>query len=583
MTRIAVVEKEKCNPGKCANLCAGLCPVNRTGEECIKIEIGEKAQVDEPLCTGCGICSNRCPFDAIHIINLPEELKQEPIHRYGENGFHLFNLPVPIFGKVVGILGRNGIGKSTAVKILAGLLKPNLGKEEPAKYEELIKYFKGTEAQSFFEKQKAGEISISYKPQQVDLIPKQWAGTVGELLKKVDETGKIVEVVKKLDLEKVFNHQIKEVSGGELQRVAIAGAVLKKANVYFFDEPTSYLDIKQRIKVSKFLRELATEDAAVLVIEHDLIILDYMTDLVHLMYGKEGCYGIVSQPKTTKAGINTYLSGFLKEENVRFRDKAIKFYGKPDSTSKNKEPITEWKNIKKEFTSFTLHAKEGSIKKNDVIGVLGENGIGKTTFAKILAGVTEADSGDISENITISYKPQYIETSSEELVMNVLKEAVRRYDNQIIQPLNITPLLLKKVCELSGGELQRISVALCLSKEANLYLMDEPSAYLDVEQRLIVSNVIRNIMEQCGTSAMIIDHDLLFIDYLSDELTVFEGIPAKHGEIKGPYSLEEGMNLFLEGLDMTFRRDEESHRPRANKPGSQMDQKQKKENKLYYS
>lgn len=131
MTRIAVIEKEKCHPYACGDfLCIRVCPINRTGKECIVKGEDGRAKINTELCTGCGICPKRCPFEAIHIVNLPEALNKDPIHRYGENGFHLYNLPVPIFGKVVGILGVNGIGKSTAIKMLAGVLKPNLGKEK---------------------------------------------------------------------------------------------------------------------------------------------------------------------------------------------------------------------------------------------------------------------------------------------------------------------------------------------------------------------------------------------------------------------------------------------------------------------
>jgi ATP-binding cassette, sub-family E, member 1 len=585
MARIAIVKKQECNPSGCGDyLCAKVCPINRKGEDCIKPSaVDKKAEIDEALCIGCGICSNRCPFEAIDIINLPEELKQDPIHRYGVNGFSLYSLPTPMFGKVVGVLGVNGIGKSTAIKIVAGVLKPNLGKTDgsEAGWEELVAFFKGTEAQNFFEKVRDGKIVTAYKPQNVDGIPKEFGGTVKELLQNADQRKVFDEVVDVLELGKVLDTDIKSVSGGELQRVAIAATVMKKANLYVFDEPTSYLDIKQRIKVSKFIRGLAGPETAVLVIEHDLIILDYITDLVHIMYGKEGGYGVVSLPKTTKAGINIFLEGYLREENIRFREYKIQFAAKPPIQKEGKALQCSWEDVKKQLGRFSLSAEKGEVHKNEVIGVLGENGTGKTSFVKLLAGVDKPDSGKVDEKVTVAYKPQYL-AGSNDVVMAALGEAVQKYDAQIMRPLSIHPLLTKKINELSGGELQRVAIALCLSKKADLYLLDEPSAYLDVEQRIRVSKIISDIMEQRGTSALVVDHDLLFIDYLSKKLMVFEGEPAVHGTVTGPFEMQEGMNRFLTGLEITMRRDEETLRPRVNKPGSQKDREQRSANKLYY-
>jgi ATP-binding cassette subfamily E protein 1 len=577
MTRIAVVDNEKLKDMQVKKHIQSLCPVNRRGDECIYFE-GNKLLIAEPLCIGCGICVKAAP-DSIKIINLPEELKQEPIHRYGKNQFALYNLPTPMFGKVVGIIGKNGIGKSTAMQILARILKPNLGNlEKEATYKDLIERFKGSEAQNFFEKLEKKQITISYKPQQVDQIPKQTKGTVKQLLEKVDEKKELKKIVEILELKEVLNHDISKISGGELQRVAIAATVLKKANLYMFDEPTSFLDIKQRIKISKFIKELANEQTAVMVIEHDLIILDYMTDLIHLMYGSPGVYGVCSQTKSTKAGINIYLEGYMKEENVRFRDKKITFEKRAQS-HETKEPIlTEWQEFTHKLGTFELKANKGEIQKHDVTGILGENGIGKTSFVRVLSN--DIKTSYSIKDLIISYKPQYIERK-DELVMTYLQKALK-YEQQLITPLELKSLLERNMKDLSGGELQKVEIAKCLSEEVDIYLLDEPSAYLDVEQRLVVSKIIRELMEARGKAALIVDHDLLFIDYLSKKLIVFEGRPAITGEVTGPFSMEEGMNHFLKGLQITFRRDEENNRPRVNKLDSVKDREQKGSGKLYY-
>jgi len=578
MSRIAVVEKEKCNPQGCGDfLCVKLCPINRQGNDCI-VKAG-KAEINEELCIGCNICVNRCPFDAIHIINLPQEL-EAPIHRYGKNGFSLYSLPSPIFGKVVGILGKNGIGKTTAIEILSGTLKPNLGGDS-AEYEDLIDFFKGTETQLFFEKIKKKEIKIAYKPQNIDIIQRAAKGKVRELLEGVDEKNMLDQITNMLDINLILDNDIREISGGELQRVAIAATVLKNANLYIFDEPTSYLDIKQRMKISKFIRSLADKDTAVLVVDHDLIILDNMADLVHIMYGKENCYGIVSLPKPTRTAINVYLSGYLKEENVRFRDYEIKFLVKVPGKLTAQQSLTEWDGIRKTLGKFNLEAENGEISKEEVIGLLGENGIGKTTFVKILANVIEPDAGEVKENIIVSYKPQYLEIN-ESLVMDVLDNAIKKYPN-LINDLDLKPLLDKKLNQLSGGQLQRVAISYCLSQDAKLMLLDEPSAYLDVEQRLKVAKVINEVVEQRNISALVVDHDLLFIDFLSKRLIVFEGKPALNGVLNGPFSMEYGMNLFLRKLEMTLRRDKDSNRPRINKEGSVKDREQKESGKFYYS
>jgi ATP-binding cassette subfamily E protein 1 len=488
-----------------------------------------------------------------------------------------------MFGQVVGILGRNGIGKSTAIRILAGVLKPNLGRDKEAGLQELLQYFKGTESQVFFERLARGEIKVSYKPQQIDSIQKAGKGKVRDLLKKIDEKGIMDEVVLALDLQNILDNDVANISGGEMQRVAIAATVLKKADLYVFDEPTSYLDINQRIRVAKFIKELATPETAVLVVEHDLIILDYMTDLIHIMFGEEGSYGIVSVPKPSRNGINTYLDGYIREQNMRFREGPLKFFARPPAQKKAFQKLAGWKEMQKNLDKFLLDVQPGSVHARSVVGVLGENGIGKTTFVKMLAGVLKPDKGNVDAPVRVSYKPQYLESGSDELVSVALQDAVGKYEVQLIRPLELKRLLLKPVNTLSGGELQRVAIAHCLSQDADLFLMDEPSAYLDVEQRIAVAKTIKELAEQRGITILVVDHDLLFLDYLADELMVFTGQPARKGLAQGPFGMEEGMNHFLREINITLRRDEESKRPRINKPGSRLDREQKETGKLYYS
>ena len=572
--RVAVIDRDRCQPKKCSLECIKYCPPVRNGVEAIVMK-DDKPVVSEELCVGCGICVHKCPFNAIHIENLADELESELVHQYGENGFRLFRLPSPAQGKVVGILGENGIGKTTAINILAGKLKPNLGRwdNEPS-WDEIIDYWRGSQLANYFKKLSNGEIKISYKPQYVDKLA-SYKGTVRELLNEMECEGK--------ELDSIKGRKVSQLAGGELQKVAITIAMEKDADIYFFDEPSSYLDIKNRMEMAKKIRELA-ERKMVIVIEHDLAILDFLADIIHIVYGKKGVYGVVAGAKNVRHGINLYLSGYLKEENVRFGEE-IKFEKHPPREKPESMPLIKFEGIKKKFSDFMLEVKGGEIYEGEVIGIVGPNGIGKTTFVKILAGVIEPDEGEVDKKIKVSYKPQYIKASE-----GIVREAFEKnrdkfhalYEKEVLQPLGIHDLFDKELKSLSGGELQMVAIALCLSMEADVYLIDEPSAYLDAKQRMNAAKVIRRIMEKEGKAAMVVEHDVYFIDMVSQALMVFTGQPGKHGIGMGPYSLREGMNLFLKDLGITFRRDEDSNRPRVNKLGSKLDRMQKEIGEYYY-
>ena len=562
----------------------------RSRVEAVRIE-GNKAVISESLCSGCGICVKKCPFKAISIVNLPDELEKDCSQRFGQNAFKLFRLPTPSPGIVLGLLGQNGIGKTTTLKVLSGEFKPNLGDfEEPPEWSEVIQHYRGSTLQEYFQRMSGNSLKVSHKPQYVDKIPKAVSGEVSQLLEKVDERGALDTLAEELELKKIWDRKLDVLSGGELQRVAVAAALSREADVYLFDEPSSYLDVKQRLQVARAIRSLKEQQKIVIVAEHDLAIIDYLSDQICVFYGEPSVYGVVSHVHGVRTGINIYLQGYIPDENILFRKESIVFHEKPPSLSVGAgETLLAWNRLEKKFAGFQLVVEPGEIKRGEVIGILGPNGIGKTTFVKILAGIEETDDKQEFGELKVSYKPQYIaaeyEGTVQELLMGVAKENFTSswYKTEILQPLNVNPLLDRNVMELSGGELQKIAIAACLSRKADLFLLDEPSAYLDVEERLNVARTIRRVIEAQNVPAFVVEHDVVTQDFIADRLMVFSGEPGVNGIAKPPTSLRRGMNVFLKEMDVTFRRDSVTRRPRVNKEGSKMDTFQKGIGEYYYT
>lgn len=592
--------------------------------DCIYLKEGMKyPHVVESLCTGCGICVKKCPFKALSVVNLPEELETDFIHRYGQDSFVLFRLPPLIPGKIVGIIGPNGAGKSTALKILAGDIKPNLGNHEnPPEWDEIIRNFRGSELQAYFQQISENQLRVIAKPQYITNLPTVVSGFVSELLEKVDERGLLNEVKEKLNLEKIWDREIGVLSGGELQRVSIAAVILRDRDVYLFDEPSSFLDVRERVEMAKLIRQLVEKENKIVgVVEHDLTICDYITDQICILYGVPGVYGIVSHVHNTNAGLNLYLRGELPSENIRFRDEAIVFDLTPEASDgwKSSRVILEYPQLTKDLGTFKLTVAPGKLHRGEVIGLVGRNGLGKTTLLNLLSEYVSqlapeqkifSENGDRESNgveqdesdqdtskkkeekkfkLVLALKPQHLKIEYDGTVEMFLKEVAGKafntslYRSDIIRPYGLERILDHYLKELSGGELQKVFIAETLSHmDATLIFMDEPSAFLDSESRLLITKNIKRIVKNRKISAFIVEHDILAVDFLSDSLIVFSGTPGVNGKASSAVNLRYGMNKFLKDVQITFRRDTKSLRPRVNKLGSELDRKQKAIGEYYY-
>lgn len=623
LTRIAIIDKEKCKPTKCNFECGLICPQNRQGRKCVElVDIEDMstsnkkiAKINESLCIGCGLCAkppqNRgCPFGAVMIVNIPTEISGDVIMRYNENGFRLYRMPILKQGKILGFIGQNGIGKSTIVNILSNKLKPNFEKFGTSMTDqEIITKFRGNEMHKYMTKLYSGELTISIKPQHVEslikhLQQKKVDPFVRQYIQnkcKCDPTSEwYLNVINTLDLDKILDSKVQTLSGGELQRLVCATTLLTDANVYIFDEFTNYLDVRQRLNVAKLIREISNENRYIAIIEHDLAILDYISDYICILYGRPSAYGVVSRPLSTASGINDYFDGFIPSENMRFRSNEYDLgtLDVVESTGiKYSDTRIEYQANTVEFSTFKLNIEAGDFPiEGSMTIIMGKNGTGKSTFISHIAREMQS---------TISHKPQYLSvdqfqlpngsypTVGEFLFTNI-KESYTNdlFKSDVVRPMLISAIEDRPINELSGGEAQRFWITYCLGQKAHIYLIDEPSACLDIEQRVITTKVFKKFFMHNNKVGFIVEHDMMMAVSLGSEqnsqAVLVEEVVCENGTIREsiarkPTSFSVGVNNFLRSLNVTFHTSSQSRhkRPRINKANSVKDREQKLQNKYY--
>jgi ATP-binding cassette subfamily E protein 1 len=587
--RKAIIDPGKCQPKKCNGECKRSCPVQRTGKECVEIpEAKTVAQIYESACIGCNICVKACPFGAIRIINLPSKLSQPVLHSYGPNSFELLGIPKAKRGEIIGILGANGMGKTTAVQLLSGSLLPNLGMRDSspdAVTAERQRRFRGKDVQPLMER--AGQLRIANKPQDVERAADPNL-VLGEAL-----SGEALQI---WGMEHLKARKFGELSGGELQRAVCALACSQQsADVYIFDEPSSFLDVRQRIDVGKRISASVGETSYGIIIEHDLALLDMVSDKIVIHYGERAAYAIISNVYGTGIGINHYIDGKLPAENARIRDEPLRFSRKIELEDEADEHEFGKNEAYEAFGvsfnsaaasssshpaggSFVLEAAAGGFRRGEIVVLLGENGTGKTTMIRHIA--TLMDKRVSVKPQKLDFPAQYRDRTVGEMMnaaVGAAKMCNAEYRQEVLGPMGLLELLENTVGALSGGERQRVAIAICIGKDREIYLIDEPSAGLDCEQRLIVSKLIKRLAMNDKKTIFVVEHDLMMATYLADKVILFQGQPGVSTTASCPLTVEEGVNGFLKELDITMRIETIRGRMRINRWGSSRDRDQKRE------
>lgn len=580
--RIAVVDPEKCKPNKCNKECERKCPVNHIGKECVVIE--KVSRINEDLCTGCGICVKVCPFSAIKIYKLPTEIKSDLTHSYGENSFKLYKMLVPKINTVQGIIGSNGVGKSTLINIMGDKLNIDTN--------HLLNKYKGTELFKYLKKLYDKDLIIKIKHQNIDMTQKYYQKKFPHA-KVCDELGKYYKpefafhqcVYESLEIDKFSNNTVGTLSGGEMQKLCIAATLLADANVYIFDEFTNHLDVHQRLLVANLIQNLKElPDKYIFVIDHDLSILDYTCDTISIIHGKPGAYGIISNSYPCSDAINMFFNGYIQQENMRFRDIPFSFRSELEYDESNivvKDKGLEYEDRTITYPNLTINISGSSIIPNGIYVILGKNGTGKSTFLNY-----------ISKDLIVSYKTQYVTFEEKYYGMTVRDYLYAKIRNSMCNALFlaniktfIETLYDKEIDKLSGGEAQKVAIVECIGTDADVYLLDEPSANLDIEQRFLATKLIKRFLLQYKKVGFIVEHDIMMaIAFNNDAYNsriILVDSEDNVSTVGRPCDYGMGINCFLKSMDVTFRTEIKHKRPRINKKGSQKDQQQKEAGKYY--
>ncbi|KAH0886923.1 hypothetical protein HID58_063019 [Brassica napus] len=491
--------------------------------------------------------------EARQVTNVANDVPLDiPTHRYGPGSFDIHGLPNLYLGTVVGLLGGKSTGKTTCLKILAGQLKPNLGRfEDPPEWDEIIDHFDTEHIRTYLTRLQTNTLNVALKSQ--DLTVYRSSLTVRTSLEESKGTGfdSMEELIEDLDMTSMLDTCVTDLSDAELQRFAIASTIVQMADVYLFDEPTIFLDARQKYQVARVILSVVKPDRYVCITDNDMSVLDLVCD--HILYtGEETTSGEVHldhYPLTLEE---------LSEEIV-----TPPTYRYPETVVKG-------------FGTFSLHVMGGDLRSSEITVVLGNMHTGKTLFLEWLNRISVGQDFSHKDQKMIKCENRHDTVATHLYRLIRFSSLDRVFQELVLKPLGIVKILDKRIKEVSQSTLQKIAIATCLGQEgARVFLLDEPSIHLDARERVIAAQTIKRFIAYSRKAALVVEQDFMMATYLADRVIVVQGEPGVQSTVNSPVLMSNGVNQYLSDLNITCRTNRFTSLARMNKPRSVEDEEQK--------
>jgi ATP-binding cassette ChvD family protein len=486
-------------------------------------------------------------------------------------------------GAKIGMVGPNGAGKSSILKIMAGLDEPSNGEARltPGYTVGILQQEPPLdEDKTVLENVQLGVADTVEKLERYNAVSEEMANPDADFDALMEEMGTLqtqIDAVNGWELESQLNQamdalrcppgdmDVKVLSGGERRRVALCRLLLEQPDLLLLDEPTNHLDAESVLWLEQ---HLSTYPGAVIAVTHDRYFLDHVAEWIAevdrgQLYPYEGNYTTYLEKKRDRLQIqgkkDAKLAKRLKDELEWVRTNAKGRQAKQKARLARYEEmaeeaertrkldfeeiqippgprlgnvVIEAKNLQKGFGDRKLiDGLSFSLPRNGIVGVIGPNGVGKTTLFKTIVGLEPLDGGDlkIGETVKISYVDQtragidpdktlwevvsdgldFIEVGNTEVPSRAYVSAFGFKGADQQKPAGV----------LSGGERNRLNLALTLKQGGNLLLLDEPTNDLDVE----TLNSLENALEEFPGCAVVVTHDRWFLDRVATHILAWEG------------------------------------------------------------